>query len=151
MTVLHGASTYVSYYNSAMNYYSVSGVLPVGGTANSGVLRTAADWANYVASSVSPSGSYPIPFDPATQMLVVIPSTSLNCCHASTIGQICVTASQITVYVTWNGTGTGCVDNAGAGDTSYTESLGVILPASPLPVVWDGPCGIPPFDCMIPN
>ncbi len=100
---------------------------------------------------MNPGGSYPIPFDPNTQMLIVITSTAMNCCSAATIQQICGTGAQITVYVQWDGSGSGCVDNAGAGNTSYTESLGVVYPKSSLPVVWSNPCGFPPFDCMIAN
>lgn len=140
-----------------MNQCSVSGTLPVGGYSGSPtlygqyVLRTAADWVQYVSTSLAPGGNYPIPFNPSTQMMLVISSTAMNCCHGQTIHQICNNGSQIVVYVTWDGSGAGCVDNAGAGDESFTQSLGVILPQSALPVVWNNPCGIPPFDCMIAN
>lgn|GEM_PF-2268960 len=158
LTTLHGSSTSYSYNgNPSQNYSVVSGAFPVGGSVgtanypNQYVLQTAADWANYVASSASPSGNYPIPFNPSTQMLIILSSTALNCCSAQTIQQICMTGTQITVYVDWSGAGHGCVDNAGMGNTSYTESLGVLLPKSSLPVVWVNPCGFPPMDCMIAN
>lgn len=147
-------SVYVG--NSSQSPWSASGALPVGGNTGSAnfygqyVLRTASDWDSFVSTSVAPGGSYTIPFNPSTQMMLVISSTALNCCTAQTIQQICNNGSQITVYVTWNGSGYGCVSN-GVGGQFYTQSIGVILPQSSLPVVWNNPCGIPPDNCWIAN
>ncbi len=158
LTQFQGSSTSFTYTeNPSQNYSVVAGAFPVGGSVgstnylNQYVLQTEADWTNYVASSVSVTGSYSMPFDPATQMMAVISSTALNCCTAQTIQQICTTSTQITVYVDWNGTGAGCVDNAGFGNTSLTQSLGVVLPKSSMPVVWVNPCGFPPENCSIAN
>jgi hypothetical protein len=157
-TSLHGTSMSYSYTaNPRLNNHVEGGALPVGGwvgSANSRgqyLLQSASDWAAYVSNSLNPSGSYPIPFDPSTQMLLVISSTHLNCCSGQDIQRVCVSSSQIVVYVVWDGVRTGCVDNAGAGDMAYTESLGVILPKSAVPVLWNNPCGIPPQGCMIAN
>ncbi len=157
LNIIQGyASTSTSTVPPYLSQTGASGVLPVGGwvgTSNADreyIIRTAADWADYVATSFYPTGSYPIPFDPNTQMLIVLSSTSLNCCHAQNIQQICVTGTQITVYVQWNGGGSVCVDNV----TTFVSgggSLAAVLSKSSLPVVWVNPCGFPLYDCFIAN
>src|SRR5579883_456562 len=63
MTTVGGAGVSVSYLaNPGLDYWSVSGSLPIGGNTGSAtpfgqyVLRTAADWTTYVTTSVSPGG-----------------------------------------------------------------------------------------------
>ena len=85
---LTGTLTTVSYTsNPAMNSQSVTGSVPVGGLGYGGeyVLQNGADWAALVASSVSPTTSYPIPFNPSTQTMLVISRANFDCCNERTI------------------------------------------------------------------
>ncbi len=76
--------------------WSWSGILPPH-PAGIALLQTAADWANYVSGSYTPTGSFPIPFNPTTQAMVVV-GTGGYCSDSYNLS-VCNNGVQITVQV----------------------------------------------------
>lgn len=76
--------------------WSWSGSLPPhpGGVT---LIQTASDWANYVSNSYTPTGSFPIPFNPATQVLLVVSVEGF--CPDTYNLSVCNNGTQITVQV----------------------------------------------------
>ena len=65
------------------------------------LIQTTADWNAFVASSYLPGSSLPIPFNPATQALVVMGSEGW-CPNYFTVTSICNNGSQVTVQIDEN-------------------------------------------------
>lgn len=80
--------------------WSLMGSLPPH-SAGTVLIQTASDWSNYVATSYDPTGSFPIPFNPATQAMVVvaIQEGNYSCPDYYSISSVCNNGSQITVQV----------------------------------------------------
>lgn len=62
------------------------------------LIQTASDWTAFVASSYVPTASFPIPFNPATQALVVM-ATEGFCPNYFDVSSVCNTGGQLTVQV----------------------------------------------------
>ena len=62
------------------------------------VIQTAADWSAFVASSYLPAATFPIPFNPATQAMIVI-DTEGFCPNLFSVSTICNNGNQITVQL----------------------------------------------------
>jgi len=111
----------------------VTGVMPNNTTGNF-VIRNQSDWDAYVAGSDQPTLVEPLPFDPNTQMLLVIGSANAACSISSEFQQVCYGPSQVTVSGT---TTAGCCGNPPAYPLNRTGSLCIVVPKSALPVVWN--------------
>jgi len=62
------------------------------------LLQTAADWNQFVAGSYTPGAVVPIPFNPATQALVVM-GTEGQCPDNFNLTSVCNNGAQITIQV----------------------------------------------------
>ena len=97
------------------------------------MIRTQSDWDAYVAGSSSPGLNEALPFDPATQMLLVIGNAEYPCSYTSSIQQVCYTIDQVEVHTQ---TQSLCCGNPPAFPGLTATSFGIIVPKSVLPVVW---------------
>ncbi len=111
----------------------ITGVIPANTTGNF-VIRNQADWNAYVATSTQPALVEPLPFNPNTQMLLVIGYAGAMCSQNSSFDQVCYGAGQITVSTTSTAL---CCGNPPAYPFNQAYSLCIVVPRSDLPVVWN--------------
>jgi hypothetical protein len=110
-----------------------TGVVPTNLTSNF-VIRNQADWVAYVAASDMPGLVEPLPFNPNTQMLLVIGYAGAMCSLTSSFNQVCYGTDQVTVYTTSTAL---CCGNPPAYPFNRGYSLCIVVPRSDLPVVWN--------------